>query len=152
MSRSLALCVLLLAGCGRSSLLGGSDEDCPAALLDSDGVCHIGGDGGRRDGGDGGPQMCPGESSCIGRCGDPTCCPCAACEASLLCHPIDMGGDGPDVCADPKNCKLPVCAGDPRCHVLGTEICNNGIDDNDNGLIDCADPECDNFPGCMRHM
>jgi hypothetical protein len=155
MSRSLALCVLLVAaGCGRSSLLGGSSEDCPPALLDSDGVCHINGDGGHRDGGGDGPSsVCPGEQGCIGRCGDPSCCACAACEASLFCHPIDMGGDGPDVCADPKNCKLPVCAGDPRCHVLGTEICNNCIDDNDDGLIDCADPQCSSFPGCQPgHM
>lgn len=25
------------------------------------------------------------------------------------------------------------------------EICNNGIDDTGNGLVDCADPECDGF-------
>ena len=55
--------------------------------------------------------MCPGEQGCIGRCGDPTCCPCAACEASLFCHPIDMGGDGPDVCADPKNCRVKTVCG-----------------------------------------
>jgi hypothetical protein len=61
------------------------------------------------------------------------------------------GGDMPDAgdpCADPNNCLLPICVGDPRCHVPGTEICNNCIDDNDNGLIDCADPQCFNFPGC----
>jgi hypothetical protein len=56
---------------------------------------------------------------------------------------------GTDLCGDPRNCTLPACVGDPRCHVLGTEICNNCIDDNDNGLVDCADPECFSFPGCM---
>jgi len=25
------------------------------------------------------------------------------------------------------------------------EICDNGIDDNDNGLVDCEDPQCDGF-------
>ena len=29
-----------------------------------------------------------------------------------------------------------------------TEICNNGIDDDCNGLIDCQDPACTNDPGC----
>ncbi|MGH8919334.1 MAG: hypothetical protein ACRD0H_13575, partial [Actinomycetes bacterium] len=29
------------------------------------------------------------------------------------------------------------------------EICNNGIDDNGNGLIDCADAECVNDPNCV---
>ncbi len=28
------------------------------------------------------------------------------------------------------------------------EICDNGIDDSGNGLIDCADPSCSDFPGC----
>jgi hypothetical protein len=29
------------------------------------------------------------------------------------------------------------------------EICNNGVDDNCNGLIDCADPECLSAPNCV---
>ena len=29
------------------------------------------------------------------------------------------------------------------------EICNNGKDDNNNGLVDCADPQCTTFPGCL---
>src|SRR5262249_8534601 len=28
------------------------------------------------------------------------------------------------------------------------ELCHNGIDDNNNGLIDCADPECFGVAGC----
>jgi hypothetical protein len=68
------------------------------------------------------------------------------------------GGDmapvvGNDLATDPcaTDCSLPQCQGNVHCHVPGTEICNNGIDDNDNGLIDCADPECKDFPGCMKH-
>ncbi len=61
----------------------------------------------------------------------------------------DMGDMAGDLCGDPKNCTLPACVGDPRCHKPGTEICNNCIDDDDNGLIDCADPACANFPGCQ---
>ncbi len=33
--------------------------------------------------------------------------------------------------------------------VMGREICNNGIDDNKDGLVDCADPQCVMFPGCL---
>ena len=29
------------------------------------------------------------------------------------------------------------------------EICNNGIDDNGNGLIDCADPDCASAANCL---
>jgi hypothetical protein len=32
------------------------------------------------------------------------------------------------------------------------EICDNGIDDNGNGLIDCADPECAGDPACAREI
>ena len=28
------------------------------------------------------------------------------------------------------------------CKIAGTEICNNGLDDDGDGLIDCADPDC----------
>jgi len=28
------------------------------------------------------------------------------------------------------------------------EICNNGIDDDNDGFIDCVDGDCDSFPGC----
>jgi hypothetical protein len=31
----------------------------------------------------------------------------------------------------------------------GPEICNNGVDDNNNGLVDCADQQCTIFPGCL---
>ena len=30
------------------------------------------------------------------------------------------------------------------------EICNNGVDDNGNGLIDCADADCVNDPNCVE--
>ncbi len=33
--------------------------------------------------------------------------------------------------------------------MTGTENCFNGVDDNDNGLIDCADPECDPVAVCV---
>jgi hypothetical protein len=135
----LVVCLALVGGCGRSSILGNSPYDCPASLVLPDGTCcppertlpnntcapapdggHDLGDGGHGDGfgdgGDGGGDM----------------------------------GDMNDFCGDKNNCPLPQCVGDPRCHVIGTEICNNCIDDNDNGLTDCADPDCVNFPGCQN--
>ena len=32
--------------------------------------------------------------------------------------------------------------------VLAQEICNNGIDDDGDGFIDCVDGDCDSDPGC----
>lgn len=31
----------------------------------------------------------------------------------------------------------------------GVEVCNNGLDDNNDGLIDCADPQCVAAPSCQ---
>jgi hypothetical protein len=99
--------VVALAGCGRSSLMGGG------------GVADLGAGG---------------DMACVG----PSC-------------RVDMGDMGGDLCADKKNCMRPECVGDPRCHTPGTEICNNGIDDDDDKLVDCADPDCKTFPGCLPH-
>ena len=150
----------LIGGCGRSSITG-SPFDCPANMLQPDGTCGSkdGGHGdGGHDGGDGGTCTSQLATVCeqIG-CADPKCCACSAiCGDANLCQHFDGGSDGFDgghdgfdFCADPSHCMDPRCVGDPRCHVLGTEVCNNGVDDNDNGLIDCADPQCFNFPGCQ---
>jgi hypothetical protein len=57
--------------------------------------------------------------------------------ASAQCSCVTQGCDGtPPVCIstdpDPTSC----------------EDCDNGIDDDGNGLEDCEDPNCQNFPGC----
>lgn len=144
--RRLVCLSLLLAACGRSSLMGGSPTDCPPGMLNPDGTC------GRDLGPDLAPVCDPGEDACLGNCGQPGCCGCQVCISSPLCQPKDMGGDAGDLCADPKNCTRPECLGDPRCHVLGTEICNNALDDDDDGLADCDDPDCATFPLCKPHV
>lgn len=52
----------------------------------------------------------------------------------------------------------PQPAGDTRLNLLGTfgtplleSICDDGIDNNNNGLTDCQDPNCIFFPACARH-
>ena len=37
---------------------------------------------------------------------------------------------------------------DPSVHPGAQEVCNDGIDNNCNGLIDCKDPDCRNDPAC----
>lgn len=112
--------------------------------------------------------MCPGENECIANCDSPGCCNCTVCENVPFCQKqLDMKrpdgfledmpkGDLPDgfidLCADKANCMLPQCVGDPRCRVLGTEVCNNGIDDDDDALVDCKDPDCVDFAGCKVMM
>src|SRR5579863_3225539 len=122
MSRIACLILLFspLFGCGRSSLVGSQTTGC--AGVGCVPQSDMGGLGGFGDGG--------------GAVGD------GFSDGGIT-------GDGGDLCGDPSNCMLPACVGDPRCHVPGTEICNNCVDDNDNGLIDCADPQCVNFPGCQ---
>lgn len=43
----------------------------------------------------------------------------------------------------------PDCIGDPACAAPGVEICSNSVDDDGDGLIDCADPDCVGDPACV---
>jgi hypothetical protein len=41
----------------------------------------------------------------------------------------------------------------PACKpMMGMEICDNGIDDNNNNLVDCTDPQCVSFPACLTTL
>jgi hypothetical protein len=79
---------------------------------------------------------------------NPDCPPGAHCipvedmARNLDMRGVDMRHDMSDMHGDMRG-------GDMRDMGHGHEICNNGIDDNDNGLIDCADPECFNDPACL---
>jgi uncharacterized protein (DUF2141 family) len=139
-----ALAASLVAGCGRSSLIGGGVVDCPPGAFclpgpsdlagtNPDGIVDGGGDFGIPDGGfpDGGFPDGGFRGDMSGR---------------------DMSGnpDGGLACGTGIPCTDPRCAGKPICITPGQEVCNNGIDDNDNGLIDCADPECFGSPFCQH--
>jgi hypothetical protein len=50
---------------------------------------------------------------------------------------------GPPPCPTPVDCELPQCAGEPECTENGqVEDCENGIDDDGDGLIDDQDRDC----------
>jgi hypothetical protein len=74
-------------------------------------------------------------------CADPDCAGAPAC-------PPPMCGDG--VVTFPETCDPPdgVSCG-PSCTLLN-EIgrCTNGVDDDNDGLVDCADPDCASDPAC----
>ena len=100
------------------------------------------------------------DPDCDGFVGAPTSCGVGACAASgnLVCQTPDQvdtctpgtpGAEGPfndASCNDgiDNDCDGLTDAADPDC-AAPQEICDNGIDDNLNGLTDCADPQCDNF-------
>jgi hypothetical protein len=87
-------------------------------------------------------------------CADPSCAnvgTCCAPNATEICY------TGPSATAGVGACKAGMstcgadgvwsatCAGEV---VPSTEVCNDGLDDDCNGLTDCADPACANFAGC----
>ena len=103
-------------------------------------------------------------------CEDPDC------EDFPTCEPLSCGDPAAGSCCIPKvlpycedqSCCETVCAADPFCcntawdelcaeqaQVLcgklcagGFEICDNGLDDDGDGLVDCVDPDCSGDTAC----
>ncbi|HZU81986.1 MAG TPA: hypothetical protein VE987_03670 [Polyangiaceae bacterium] len=175
---ALGTALALSAGCGRSSLLRGGGVATPPDDL---GVSVCVGWGCVDLAGCDGASCFPGYDlgPCNGDCACDPSYPWCASDGGLdgggpdLAGldagdaAIDLAGDlaspdggadaGPDLagdlsfsCSTPAECQDARCAGNPNC-TPGVEICNNCIDDNNNGLIDCADPQCFAFPGCQPH-
>ena len=95
--------------------------------------------------------------------GDPQALYCGAPEAGDCCeaNPTPFCADG-DCCntvclIDPTCCQT---EWDQACALLATqvcagcapevEICDNGIDDDGDGLVDCDDPDCAESPSCTK--
>jgi hypothetical protein len=81
------------------------------------------------------PLVCVPDDRCVRFCEDPDndgiCAPDDICPAGD--DRVDSNGNGiPDACDGP----------------VGGEVCLNGLDDDRNGLIDCADPICFGLPEC----
>jgi hypothetical protein len=94
---------------------------------------------------------CDGDSGVSGICNRDGDCEnlnqndCAACMQcvdnglSVSCEPYPENSEdqtSPNLCQSPYYCN-----GQGNC-LLTEEVCNNGIDDDQNGLIDCEDPVC----------
>jgi len=145
LSAAVLLSALALAGCGRSSLVGVSGEDCPP------GAHCVPDMAGRDMGRDMSLDMRPEDMrEPRDMRGDMRG---ADMRGADMRGSGDMrGGDmGNPLCGTTIPCTDPRCESDPRCHQPGHEICNNGIDDDDNGLVDCADPACAGDPFCNSH-
>lgn len=70
-------------------------------------------------------------------------------EAFVLCEPTLGAPNAPAEvdCAAPGACAQPACQPLPRCQ---GEVCGNGIDDDEDGLVDCDDSECRAELSCAR--
>ena len=135
------------------------DPDCVGSPNCGNGPGEVCGNG-QDDDGDGLVDCDDPDCADFQQCGDSFCGDPEA-DSCCFAHPMPF-------CADESCCET-VCAVDPFCcttawddlcadeaaELCGTlckptidEICDNGIDDDGDGLVDCLDPECAAFPGC----
>jgi len=147
-----------------ASCSDGIDNDCDGATDASDSGCVAP------------PEVCndgvDNNGDGLADCADPQCdgfvitdvttCGVGACEAtgSVVCQNLSEvntcqsgtpGTEGPfgaGSCSDgiDNNCNNQTDDADANCQP-GPETCDNNIDDNNDGLVDCADPLCDGFVG-----
>ncbi|MFN2425147.1 MAG: M12 family metallo-peptidase [Candidatus Binatia bacterium] len=123
------------AVCGNGKCEAGNGEDCLNCAAD----CN-GNQGGKPSG-----RYCCGDGSGSGPipCTDSRCtasgrtCTTVPSEPSSYCC-------GNDTCQASENCSN--CATDCG---APSETCGNGIDDNCNALVDCADSACSSLPACQ---
>jgi len=88
-------------------------------------------------------------------CDDPDCENFSACQETDPCQTVDD-------CDDPQcydetvcqnicltDCSHPACTNHANCQSTDDEICDNQIDDDENGFTDCEDAACANDPACQ---
>jgi len=132
-----AMALFIFSACYTVQLEG--DGDCPDCVE----ICD---DGIDNDGDD--LIDCDDTEDCSGD----SACGCTDCDGDGYDAVAHGGGDcndqnpdihpgAEDVCGDGLDSD---CDGsNDRC-----EDCTNGFDDNDDGLVDCADPDCEDHPAC----
>src|SRR5438876_2084675 len=91
-------------------------------------------------------------------CDDGNACTTDSCDAGACayatiadCVPCTTAAD----CDDRNPCTTDGCTGGVCGHTdvpgCGPEQCGDGIDNDGDGLVDCADPDCANAPECRPH-
>ena len=83
-------------------------------------------------------------------CTDDVCTVDGRCEhhARPGCVPCHTAAD----CDDHDACTADSCSADGSCAITAQcrpEICDDRVDNDGDGLVDCADPDCATFPGCQ---
>jgi hypothetical protein len=145
-----------------SALLGA----CGSGLNNGGGPGGGGGDGGgnqidsgvgqKTDAGTGGNTDGSRKTTCSNPI-DKAGCTCSTANATMACYTGPTGTenvgackDGTETCKTSGTSEFPTwssCTGET---LPSTENCSDGIDNDCNGLTDCADPACTGTPGCTN--
>ena len=92
-------------------------------------------------------------------CDDGNACTTDSCSANGVCEHAAQEGCIPCAtaadCDDRNPCTTDGCTGGVCGHTdvpsCGPEQCSDGIDNDGDGLVDCADPDCAHAPECRPH-